>query len=508
MNEHELNRLKRYVKEHPDHKMAWYLLGKEYESIGQSGKANYCFAKAGDIYEAYEQMPIEERLPGINSVMGKLNVSDIRDEDRIKQPEESGRKRLHTASGSRTAASVKRRLGLKPMWLVLLGLATIGALPMQKANAPEPQRIYPVSIPTVGSAGAVMTPAAREAGTANAGPITVLPVFGSLTSDEFARIAKDLLLTAGRIGPTVVVQPKSDESRGWVLWPPQPEVLLSAAPSADGKGLGVLYHRADLCECEPSDPKPFRAKVAEWQEQQLQRVLLASAQAAYERQTGVKATKLGQLVAPYPNNTLSGVTPLMQSMFGQEAQPEQQAPKSAAVPTAGTMQGAGGGSGSQAQPTRLAQWELTKPLEIIVDLSTHRLALVSGNIIVRSYPVGLGAPKTPTPEGEFAVTEKVREPNGRTDGDFGSRGMTLSDTLYAIHGTNKPSSVGKNESLGCIRMLREDLEELFDLTPKGTKVTIKAKANLPPDIQRAGAPMRLPLLVEERNPNKRYRWLD
>lgn len=39
--------LKSYVKMHPDNKMAWYLLGKEYESSGQEGKANYCFNRAG-----------------------------------------------------------------------------------------------------------------------------------------------------------------------------------------------------------------------------------------------------------------------------------------------------------------------------------------------------------------------------------------------------------------------------------------------------------------------------
>ncbi|GJM84202.1 hypothetical protein HMSSN139_66980 [Paenibacillus sp. HMSSN-139] len=63
-------------------------------------------------------------------------------------------------------------------------------------------------------------------------------------------------------------------------------------------------------------------------------------------------------------------------------------------------------------------------------------------------------------------------PNGKDDGEFGSRGMQLSDTNYAIHGTNEPDSIGKDESLGCIRMGKKDVEELFDLVPKGTKVKI------------------------------------
>lgn len=50
--------LKSYVKKHPDNKMAWYLLGKEYESSGQEGKANYCFNRAGEVFEAFEHKQI------------------------------------------------------------------------------------------------------------------------------------------------------------------------------------------------------------------------------------------------------------------------------------------------------------------------------------------------------------------------------------------------------------------------------------------------------------------
>ena len=46
--------LKRYVETHPDNKMAWYLLGKEYEQAGEQGKANYCYNKAEGVYEAFE----------------------------------------------------------------------------------------------------------------------------------------------------------------------------------------------------------------------------------------------------------------------------------------------------------------------------------------------------------------------------------------------------------------------------------------------------------------------
>lgn len=50
--------LKAYVQMHPDNKMAWYLLGKEYYKNGQQGKANYCFNQAGEVYEAFEHSKV------------------------------------------------------------------------------------------------------------------------------------------------------------------------------------------------------------------------------------------------------------------------------------------------------------------------------------------------------------------------------------------------------------------------------------------------------------------
>ncbi|KIL38559.1 hypothetical protein SD70_25425, partial [Gordoniibacillus kamchatkensis] len=47
--------LKKFIREHPDQKMAWYLLGREYAAQGKHGKAEYCFAQAGEVYEAFEK---------------------------------------------------------------------------------------------------------------------------------------------------------------------------------------------------------------------------------------------------------------------------------------------------------------------------------------------------------------------------------------------------------------------------------------------------------------------
>lgn len=147
----------------------------------------------------------------------------------------------------------------------------------------------------------------------------------------------------------------------------------------------------------------------------------------------------------------------------------------------------------------------TAPLTIIVDKQKHRLAVTSGNIILRNYAVGLGGDNTP--EGNFVIRDKVVNPNGRDNGEFGSRGMQLSDSNYAIHGTNEPESIGKDESLGCIRMSRKDVEELFAMVPMGTKVQI-SKGVLPEELAVPEDRFPSDAPPNQTNPHKVYHWLN
>jgi lipoprotein-anchoring transpeptidase ErfK/SrfK len=55
---------------------------------------------------------------------------------------------------------------------------------------------------------------------------------------------------------------------------------------------------------------------------------------------------------------------------------------------------------------------------------------------------------------------------------LGARAMYLGSSIYRIHGTNEPSSIGKAASSGCIRMLNDDVTELFKLVKIGTVVTV------------------------------------
>lgn len=106
---------------------------------------------------------------------------------------------------------------------------------------------------------------------------------------------------------------------------------------------------------------------------------------------------------------------------------------------------------------------------IIVDLSDRRLYLLDGNRVIKSYPVGIGRMVTATPQGEFTIVNKAPNPGG----PFGAFWMGLSKPHYGIHGTNDPSSIGKEVSHGCIRMYNQDILELSRLVPIGTRVTIR-----------------------------------
>jgi lipoprotein-anchoring transpeptidase ErfK/SrfK len=59
---------------------------------------------------------------------------------------------------------------------------------------------------------------------------------------------------------------------------------------------------------------------------------------------------------------------------------------------------------------------------------------------------------------------------------LGARALYLwqgnKDTLYRIHGTNEPWTIGKNVSAGCIRLTNEDIIDLYDRTPVGTRVVV------------------------------------
>jgi len=63
---------------------------------------------------------------------------------------------------------------------------------------------------------------------------------------------------------------------------------------------------------------------------------------------------------------------------------------------------------------------------------------------------------------------------------LGARAMYLGSTVYRIHGTNQPSTIGKFVSSGCIGMLNEDVSDLFDRVKVGTRVVVMPGGSPPP----------------------------
>lgn len=124
----------------------------------------------------------------------------------------------------------------------------------------------------------------------------------------------------------------------------------------------------------------------------------------------------------------------------------------------------------------------TAPLSIRIDKSKNVLTLYSNDEVVKKYSVATGK-KNCTPVGEFKITDKLLNPTwfktgailppGSPENALGTRWMGFDKPSYGIHGTIEPKSMGTQASEGCIRMLNEEVEELYSLVPVGTKITIQ-----------------------------------
>ena len=119
---------------------------------------------------------------------------------------------------------------------------------------------------------------------------------------------------------------------------------------------------------------------------------------------------------------------------------------------------------------------------IVVSIPDRKLAVMEGDHVVRIFETAVGAPKSPSPTGTFTIITSIPHPTWYTKGrtvppgpanPLGTRWLGLSQKGYGIHGTNVPSSIGKNASHGCIRMRNRDVIELFEQLELGTRVRIE-----------------------------------
>lgn len=107
---------------------------------------------------------------------------------------------------------------------------------------------------------------------------------------------------------------------------------------------------------------------------------------------------------------------------------------------------------------------------IRINLDQPVLRLYKNGRLVHRYPVALGKPGTETPIGNWHIVDKQKN----WGKGFGTRwlGFDVPWGTYGIHGTNRPESIGHYFSHGCVRMRNEDVEQLYELVPQGTPVTI------------------------------------
>ncbi|MFD1018636.1 L,D-transpeptidase [Thalassobacillus hwangdonensis] len=127
---------------------------------------------------------------------------------------------------------------------------------------------------------------------------------------------------------------------------------------------------------------------------------------------------------------------------------------------------------------------MTDPV-IIVNKASNELAFFDKGKLQNVYPVATGKTEALTPTGTFTIKVKAKDPyyrkknipGGDPRNPLGSRwiGFDAKGTdgrIYGVHGTNQPSSIGRNVSQGCIRMHNKNVEALYDKVPNGAKIVI------------------------------------
>ncbi|HEX6844771.1 MAG TPA: L,D-transpeptidase [Actinomycetota bacterium] len=120
-------------------------------------------------------------------------------------------------------------------------------------------------------------------------------------------------------------------------------------------------------------------------------------------------------------------------------------------------------------------------VRVDVDLSRHTVRVYKRDELLYRVAGATGAPASPTPSGEYVVTDRVPFPAGHYLGTFAfgisgiqprlPAGWTGGDQL-AIHGTNSPSTIGQSVSAGCVRVSESSLDRFKPLLRLGTPVVI------------------------------------
>ena len=132
---------------------------------------------------------------------------------------------------------------------------------------------------------------------------------------------------------------------------------------------------------------------------------------------------------------------------------------------------------------------------IVVSFGDRRLYYVTAPGRAISYPIGVpqekelwtgtlpvtdkrvNPPWTPTPDMRRENPSlPASVPGGHPRNPLGVRALYLGDTLYRIHGTDAPWTIGQIVTHGCVRLYNEDIIDLYNRVPVGTRVVVTSKA--------------------------------
>ncbi|MEW6639199.1 MAG: L,D-transpeptidase [Pseudomonadota bacterium] len=136
------------------------------------------------------------------------------------------------------------------------------------------------------------------------------------------------------------------------------------------------------------------------------------------------------------------------------------------------------------------------PGTIIIQTSERYLYLVQGNGRALRYGIGVGREGFQW-QGLLRISRKAEWPDwtppaemiqrqpylprfmaGGPGNPMGARALYLGETVYRIHGTNQPQTIGSAVSSGCFRLVNADVTDLFDRVPVGTKVVVRQRPEL------------------------------
>jgi len=131
------------------------------------------------------------------------------------------------------------------------------------------------------------------------------------------------------------------------------------------------------------------------------------------------------------------------------------------------------------------------PGTIIVNTADRYLFLIMGNGVAMRYGIGVGRDGfqwggtqkitlkrewpdwVPPPEMIERQPYLPRWMAGGPGNPLGARAMNLGATVYRIHGTNAPETIGQAVSSGCFRLVNDDVIDLYSRVPVGTKVMVQ-----------------------------------